>query len=127
MSEQILIKTEKMHFCFGAETNAAPVKHLQFGPQKLRCACGAVFLAHLNEVQEELLHYPSHRQWHRCRKKGEGRGDLRGEVQYTLYPPPPSHTHTQKPTLSFNFYVKQEKSQMYQVEGTGKTIPQFYP
>ena len=39
LSEQILIKTEKVQFfCFGAEINAAPVKHLQFGPQKLRYA-----------------------------------------------------------------------------------------
>ena len=36
--------------------------------------------------------------------------------QHTLCPPPPPPPNN-PPTSSFNFYVKQEKSQMYQVEG----------
>ena len=41
--------------------------------------------------------------------------NLRGGATYPLPPPPP--TRNNPPTISFNFYVKQEKSQMYQVQG----------
>ena len=41
--------------------------------------------------------------------------NLKGGANISFAPPPPPSNNP--PTFSFNFYVKQEKSQMYQVEG----------
>ena len=63
------------------------------------------------------------RKLHTHRKKGAGQGrqapnNLREGPTYPLPPPPPPPPPPNyPPTFSFNFYVKQEKSQMYQVEG----------